>query len=686
MVSNFLETGTVNHSFFGYGYDNVLAELEADSEENAKKITHIMQMLEDADDETRQLLEEQYQNCLQEKTNLSTSMELLNEYPDEFPVLYAMIAREDVDQSGVRFTLNEVLAHTDEIVTEFQDVIPKGKQLELTCELPEAGMFGIVVTPYDKAGEDSEQLKARINFPQKTIDDLNEARLKSIIEFCEKKGLSVYDLTIPYKDGVIDVDEKLAELTKQYMESRRLDDIEPKRENSDENIGERIMFIEPEVDDLELGEFGLPKKKKKNTQKVLDINFIRKETIDFLEKDLKKTRGLSYFEGSKNINGVKMQVFTLYDKPNRENEKLDGVKDKNGNYVPTYAHKLYIGYNADKEKFYFAYSMPGGKKMDDTMAGDFMGVIKKTGITHLRFHNLPNCDKGVWLVACGEKGIVPIGISLNSAKAKIMVEAARKKLSTEEFVLFKYRLADQMLENAQEKCKDKTDPRLGLDKSEYDFICGLKSARNFENFRIGYEDGLYGRVLDQIDKGSKDSEKGAAVTFGSMRALKTVFDIYFGHQEESFAQRLEAFKDRITPEELEVLKAIPLSKKLGEFSTQDFVLLYDTILQHHIDNAEQEILQAYARELKRKPQRADGIVLSSDLFPRAKGAVNEINITLARNGIDTLTLPLEHKGLEFARPAVPNSNTQTNTQTGTQNNNQTNTQTNMVPPVNQNVR
>ena len=690
MSGNFLETGTVNHNFETYSYENVLAELESETEENAKKITHFSQMLEDADDDDKQLLKEQYEHSLKEKEVLSASLSLLKEYPDEFPALYAMIAREDADQSGVQFTLNEVLAQTDEIVTEFQDVMPKGKQLELTCNLPEAGTFGIVVTPYDKAGEDSEQLKARINFPQKTIDDLNEAKLKAILEFCEKKGLSVYDLTIPYKDGIIDVDEKLAELTKQYMESRRLDDVEPRRENSDENsdenIGERIMFMEPEVDDFELGEFGLPKKKKKNTQKVLDINFIRKETIDFLEKDLKKTRGLSYFEGSKNINGVKMQVFTLYDKPNRENEKFDGRKDKNGNYVPTYAHKLYIGYDTNKEKFAFAYSMPGGKKMDDTMAGDFMGVIKKTGITHLRFHNLPNCDKGVWLVACGEKGIVPIGISLNSAKAKTMVEAARKKLSTEEFVLFKYRLADQMLENAQEKCKDKTDPRLGLDKSEYDFICGLKYARNFENFRIGYEDGLYGRVLDQIDKGSKDSEKGAAVTFGSMRALKTVFDIYFGHQEESFAQRLEAFKDRITPEELEALKVIPSSKKLGEFNTQDFVLLYDTILQHHIDNAEQDILHAYARELKRKPQRADGIVLSSDLFPRAKGAVNEINITLARNGIDTLTLPLEHKGLEFARPEVPNSNTQTNTQTGTQNNNQTNTQTNIVPPVNQNIR
>jgi len=222
-------------------------------------------------------------------------------------------------------------------------------------------------------------------------------------------------------------------------------------------------------------------------------------------------------------------------------------------------------------------------------------------------------------------------------------------------------LADQMLENAQNKCKDKSDPNFGLSKSERDFISGLKTAKNFDNFRIAYEDGLYGRVLDQIDIGSKDSEKGAATTFGSMRALKSVFDIYFGHHDKTFGQRLAEIKETLPQEEYEKLLAISPDKKMVDLSTQDFVLIYDTILDRHIQNAETDILQAYSRELKRKPRRADGIVLASDLFPRAKGAVNEINITLSRNGIDTLTLPLEHKGLEFARPDELNEIQQTNT-------------------------
>ena len=231
-----------------------------------------------------------------------------------------------------------------------------------------------------------------------------------------------------------------------------------------------------------------------------------------------------------------------------------------------------------------------------------------------------------------------------------MVEAARKKLTAEEFIVFKCRLADQMIENAQNKCKDKSDTTFGLSKSERDFISGLKTARNFENFRQAYDDGLFNRVTDQIDKSSKDAEKGAATTFGSMKALRTVFDMYFGHQEETFAERLSG----LTPEEREALKSIPPSKKMGDLNTSDFVLIYDTILERHINDAEKDIYQAFAREIKRRPQRADAVVLSSDLYPRAKGAVNEINIMLSRNGIDTLTLPLEHKGLEYTRPAELN--------------------------------
>ena len=58
MASNFLETGTLNHNFREYSFENVLAELNADMEENNKKITHLRQMAQSVTDkETKIKLE-----------------------------------------------------------------------------------------------------------------------------------------------------------------------------------------------------------------------------------------------------------------------------------------------------------------------------------------------------------------------------------------------------------------------------------------------------------------------------------------------------------------------------------------------------------------------------------------------------------------------------------------------------
>ena len=286
----------------------------------------------------------------------------------------------------------------------------------------------------------------------------------------------------------------------------------------------------------------------------------------------------------------------------------------------------------------------------------FLGIVKKTGATHVNFSNVSNLDKGVWLMACAEKGLVPIGIGINMAKAKAMVEAARKKLSSEEFMTFKRNLANQMLENAQQKCKDKNDRKFGLPSSEFDYINNLKADYDFDNFRSAYDgdDGLYNEVLKDIERGGKDKETGAATTFGAMRTLRKVFDIYENYQYTTFGDfvRSEKYEHlKLTPEEKAKLSTIPENRVFTELTKDDFMLLYKTLLPRQVENSKKEILEAFRRETNRKgPKRADSVVLSSDLFPGVKGAVNEINIILKRNGIEALTLPTEHNGLDFARP------------------------------------
>lgn len=656
MAKTYLEINTVNHSFAEHGYESVSAELNRERDYQRDRILQISGMQKSADEKTQNQLTKEIEQFRSKLEQNRYNRELLKKYPDEFPVLYAM--RNRVSEEEASFEFKEVLNEKPEIVTEAQDILPKEERLEMVCTVNGAGSFGLSIEPYDKPGEDNRQLKARINFSQKALDDLNAERLKRILEFCEQRGLSIYDIDLPMKDGKIDVDEKLAVLTRQLLEERQRKAAQQKSPDVDALTERDFNILDVKVPEAYVGDIDVqtPKAIAQGKKKEKTLDGIRKDLTDMLEKDMHKTRGLSYFERIKKIDGKSTYVFSLYDKPSRDNEKLDGLKDKNGVYVPTYAYRLYISQDPKSGRFVFGYATPGGKKMDDVMAGDFLGIVKKTGATHVNFSNVSNLDKGVWLMACAEKGLVPIGIGINMAKAKAMVEAARKKLSSEEFMTFKRNLANQMLENAQQKCKDKNDRKFGLPSSEFDYINNLKADYDFDNFRSAYDgdDGLYNEVLKDIERGGKDKETGAATTFGAMRTLRKVFDVYENYQYATFGDfvRSEKYEHlKLTPEEKAKLSTIPENRVFTELTKDDFMLLYKTLLPRQVENSKKEILEAFRRETNRKgPKRADNVVLSSDLFPGVKGAVNEINIILKRNGIEALTLPTEHNGLDFARP------------------------------------
>ncbi len=659
MAKTYLEINTVNHNFEAYGYESVSAELNRKLDYQRRQILQISSMIDSTDEKTQARFAREVEQSRSKLEEIRHNRELLQKYPDEFPALYAIHSRNFDDDVSLEF--REVLNDDEQIVTEARDIMPKEERLELNCAIEGAGRFGILVEPYDKAGEEQRQLKARINFSQKALDDLNADRLKRILEFCEQHGLSVYNIDLPMKDGVIDVDEKLAVLTKQFVEERRKEASTPDMPNVEAVSPDDFSLLEVRVPEARTADVDLPTpqdiaRSGKTAKKEKTIDGSHDDIVEFLEKDLHKTRGMSYFERVKIIDGKATYVFSLYDKPSRDNEKKDGIKDKNGVYVPTYSYRLYLSQDSQTGRLVFGYATPGGKKLDDVMAGDYMGVIKKTGATHINFSNVPNIDKGVWLVACAEKGLVPIGISVNLAKAKMMVEAARKKLSSEEFMTFKRNLANQVLENAAKKCNNPNDRMYGLPKSEFDYITTLKADYDFDNFRKAYDDdnGLYNEVLKDIERGGKDSETGAATTFGAMRTLRKVFDIYRKYQYntvDDFLKDNQTSDFGLTPEERAQLNGLQGGKLMTELDRDDFMLLYHTLLPRQIEKAKDDILRAFERESKRSgPKRADNIVLASDLFPGAKGAVNEINIILRRDGIEALTLPTEHNGLSFERP------------------------------------
>ncbi len=646
MAESYLETGAIAHNFESYGFSNVLAGLDRELEDKRR---HVLEFLDVADADT-EVDEAEFRRCQEELSALRADKDLLRRYPQEFPVLYAVRQRETED--NVRFSMREVPAVRPEIVTEDKDVLPRSTRLELVCDLEDAGEFTISAEQYDRAGEDMPQMRAKIGFAQKTLDDLNAERLKRILEFCEKHGLPMHELSFPMKDGQIDVDEKLASLTQQLMENSLQENVGNPGPESDCENPEEFALLETVVHDVEQA----PRGQKPKAKKPYTIDKAYEDMVDMLEKDLHKTRGLSYFVHRNRVDGLRTMVFSIYDKPNKDNEKNDGLKDKNGNYVPTYSYRLYVSQAKDGH-FVFGYATPGGKKIDDAMAGDFVGLIKKTGATHIRFSNVHNLEKGVWLVACAEKGIVPIGISINMSKAKKMVESARGKLSDEEFITFKRNLAAQMLENAKDK---------KLDKSELTYIQTLTAAYDFEAFRVASDD-LIERVNADIAKAAQNEENGAALAMGAMHTLRSVFDLYFKHNDQTVGERLQDMlkQDMITPEEREALNALPQSIKLSEMTPAHFITVYEALLPRQIEKNNKDILQAFSREFKNKVRRAPGVVLTADLFPKAKGAVAGINILLRQSGIDALTLPLEHNGLYYADPNQRENATPENTRQAT---------------------
>lgn len=650
MAKTYLQTNTVNHNHQSGSYENIEQELIKEQRYLDEQLVRVRADIASGEGDEAALNAEQtsYRQALDTAAH---DMELLKKYPESFPYLYSV--REHAKADDIHGAFREVLSDDAEIVTEAGDVMPRDEMLELNYEI-DGIPFAVSAEPYDKPGEDEAQLKGRINFSSQAIDNLNAERLKQILAFCEQHGMSVYDMDIPMKEGKVDLDEKLASLMQQVLEARRAQDAaNPGADADDENLN-HYQEITPETKDWDVALAKGPKLKLK-AKAPKTLNGIKNDLLELIEKDMKKTRGMTFFERTRNIGGLSTTVFSIYDKPDKDNEKKDGLKDKNGVYVPTYTYRLYVAQNPKTGRFVFGYSTPNGKKLDDAMAGDFIGVVKKSGATHVNFSNLGNSDKGVWMIACAEKGLVPIGISINMAKAKAMVEAARKKLNHEEFVLFKKRLADQMIENSEKKNPGKA--RFGMEKSEYDFVQTMRSGYDFENFRSAYdaEGGLYTTVLSRIEEGGANAEKGAAITFGAMRTLRSVFDLYVKNQQSTFGEALAKStgsnnKYALTKEEVLALSQIPAGKPMMELTTEDFMTIYRVLEPRQVKQAEEDILSAYRRELKRKPQRADTIVLTSDLFPKVKTEVNGINIYLGREGIDTLTLPNEHSGLSFARP------------------------------------
>lgn len=656
MAQRFLEVENIQHNFAEYSFDNVRSRIEKmrENPEQSKEAAELLTLFE--------------------------------KYPEQVCALLRVKDRGAVDtDAGEKLSMEykEVPYSRPEIETEKGDSMLPSSQLELECTFEDGTNFALSALPAAPKTADKDeplQLKGQIRFSEETLKTLNEEKFKRIMDFCQAYGFSTFGLNVPTYGGEIDVDEKLAELLAKYNEEHTMtvesdSYVKPSEDENNEEGAQKEDFC-PLVDEAAEEERedvhdSIKKKGMTLDEMVIDMRL-------FLEKDLNKRKNLSYWEHVKTIDGRRSYVFSIYDKENPNNWRDDGRKNKDGNYVPTASCRLMV--SQDKAgKFFFGYSTPNGAKMSDSLAGDFIGEIKKTGITHLNFSNIPNQDKPIWLNACAEKGIVPTGLSLSKNKIETMLKGAQAKLSTDEYATFVERLMDQWEEDTAKKGKtlaisDQEYIRkcrndvVSKREDQYGQIEKAEFEKKFKNFRDSYNapDGLLTQVNKLIINGSRDSKTGAATAIAAMSTLARTFDVVLGVNDDkkqaldvSLGERLEELLKnpmtdnegrptivRMTDEEKRVLAPLA-GKKIKDLTKEDYLAIYNLLYKRQLKETKRTIVNIIKGDLAGKIHVKEHLLVEQRVWNGSLGEVRQVNEALRKigAGVDVLTLPDKHSGL-----------------------------------------
>ncbi|MBR1756764.1 MAG: hypothetical protein IJ738_05640 [Alphaproteobacteria bacterium] len=349
---------------------------------------------------------------------------------------------------------------------------------------------------------------------------------------------------------------------------------------------------------------------------------------DWLENDIKKVKGSSYFKRHTGWFGHGWTEYIIYDNEDPDNRKKDGMKQKDGSVKYTYSFKLFLKQDKDGN-LHFAYRTPNHRKMDEAMIGDIVGKLKALGYTHINFPSgVPNAEKAMWRKAMAENGIVPIGMGLNRAKAEGMLKAAKEKLSTEAYAEYQYKLGLQMNRHNQEKGKS-------VDESEQAFIDGLINTHKYAAFTNAYTLVFKNKIKTLLRE--KNAETGAVDKTAAYRTLRKVFDVYKSAMEHG-GSLMNA--DGLTDKEKQDIKQLGLDGSVEKLSTQQMDKLYDVLFgrqQKEAYNDIRDMLLKTQYGQNRGAKVADRILIKA-AFDEARESCESINDDLTAMGIEEIKI------------------------------------------------
>ena len=435
----------------------------------------------------------------------------------------------------------------------------------------------------------------KITFPEKPI---SEDQMKDLLYFLYMRGIKDFELPPNIDPNLKETFEKAQAARAEEEANRQNPDQRPHEEQREEPRAENTIDGEeamPEVaadatkeqwlnnsDELKPEKAKDKEKKKDGYGKAID------EMHKWLQKSKGKIKGESYFvkERGKVRDLVTLKgwtVFSVYPNRNKDNYKLDGKRDKNGNINETYSYRIMIKPDG-KGGIKVGYAMPKGGKITDDVADKVVALQKSQGNKYIRFPvGLSDDDTGVFRLACARAGVIPRGISINEHHAKKMIDAASGTLSDEDFAEFKYRLALQLEQNTN------GDPKARQAKK----IAELKGEYFFQPFKDNFDDVLKPALQDAI------SGKEADKVIGASRAVQEIYGLYEQASQGTMGDMLkmmsqedqQAFLTKMQQGGIE----FDAEKSVREMPKDYMKAMYDVLSDKHSKEAVKEMEDEFAR-------------------------------------------------------------------------------------------
>ena len=667
-----LENGQIAVLGDQYSDEMIRADYMREKEDIVKSLEMEKTVLSEGDDwdslpeseQTRLMIEQQKKHMadVQNATRkYDQELALLDSYGDSFRYLYKIKKENPLFLSSEDYQLEFVeIEQTSDNggILNIEDHVRMSannndsiRQIALHVDMGEDFPSFYLTMP--KSDHNEARVKAQIVMDAEDLSSFetenaalsqrNAEIIKRMMQFCEAHGLSTVDFDVPYAyDGSVDGNElydryrrrldaqaaKTSEDVKASFSAVKNDVLSSVEQNSRNQTREREVLrrqaeekgIDPDAEEyspdpvadryISCAAF-LPNKKgnapsNKAVQNVSSQKLLT-EIEDFLENGLGKRKGLSYWKKQPLLQNWDAE-YIVFDRENQDNFK----NYKRNNSKGKYSFRLCVRTNKDGS-LDICYMTQDTKPLDESIINGLAGHLKALGVTHVNFpKGLSDREKGIWRKALAEQGLIPLGIGLDRSKISAMLDAAKKKLSDEEYYDYEHRLALQVAEDYKKKeAKGKKVPA-----SEWEYIQAKLMTYQYKNFATTYNDVLKGKIT-RIVHPKQETENGAIDKIAAFRNLRKVFDVY---------------KEQI--------------QNGHTMSAQEITELYDKMFVQSRIEAKKMLDEKFNEA---GPKRADEVVKSgvfSSVYNNCKSMVKELKSL----GVDGIELPEATSELPYISP------------------------------------